>query len=145
LLYITDYGKDVMMQRQPCYLVEENISRLETKAKKEKTSIANSNVANDQQNFAKPTEHQSIHQEETNEEAKALYQELSKERKKIALEIGKPAFVVFANKTLQAMANQAPKSLEEMQKVPGVGPVKLERYGKQFLEVIQKFDTTTSD
>ena len=43
---------------------------------------------------------------------------------------------MFDNKTLVKMAELRPRSLAELRRVPGVGEVKLERYGKQFLSVL---------
>ena len=42
---------------------------------------------------------------------------------------GKPAYVVFDNKTLVAIARLAPTTLRDLGRVSGVGPAKLERYG----------------
>jgi DNA helicase-2/ATP-dependent DNA helicase PcrA len=47
-----------------------------------------------------------------------------------------PAFVVFSNRTLEAIASHRPGSLEELAQVPGVGEKKLDRYGEEVLEVI---------
>lgn len=41
----------------------------------------------------------------------------------------KPAYVVFDNKTLAAIARAAPTSKAELARIAGVGPAKLERYG----------------
>jgi DNA helicase-2/ATP-dependent DNA helicase PcrA len=42
----------------------------------------------------------------------------------------KPAYVVFDNKTLAAIARAAPTSKAELARISGVGPAKLERYGE---------------
>jgi superfamily II DNA helicase RecQ len=42
---------------------------------------------------------------------------------------GKPAYVVFDNKTLAAIARSAPTTLRDLGRISGVGPAKLERYG----------------
>ncbi len=42
---------------------------------------------------------------------------------------GKPAYVVFDNKTLAAIAREAPTTLHDLGRISGVGPAKLERYG----------------
>ncbi len=42
---------------------------------------------------------------------------------------GKPAYVVFDNKTLAAIAAAAPTTARELGRISGVGPAKLERYG----------------
>ncbi|WP_108483690.1 DNA helicase RecQ [Oceaniglobus ichthyenteri] len=47
-----------------------------------------------------------------------------------------PAYVIFADRTLVEMAEQRPKTLDQMAGITGVGAKKLERYGATFLEVI---------
>ena len=49
---------------------------------------------------------------------------------------GKPAYVVFDNKTLAAIARTAPTTLRELGRISGVGPAKLERYGDAVIELI---------
>jgi DNA helicase-2/ATP-dependent DNA helicase PcrA len=44
-----------------------------------------------------------------------------------------PAYVVFTDATLQAIAERAPGSESELAAIPGVGAVKLERYGSDVL------------
>jgi DNA helicase-2/ATP-dependent DNA helicase PcrA len=44
-----------------------------------------------------------------------------------------PAYVVFTDATLQAIAERAPSSEPELAAIPGVGAVKLERYGPDVL------------
>ena len=51
-----------------------------------------------------------------------------------------PAFVVFSNRTLEAIASRQPGSLEELAQVPGVGEHKLERYGEEVLTVLSASD-----
>ena len=46
-------------------------------------------------------------------------------------------YVVFSDATLLAMASTHPTTESQLLTVPGVGPVKLERYGKAFLEVLR--------
>jgi DNA helicase II / ATP-dependent DNA helicase PcrA len=53
-----------------------------------------------------------------------------------AKEEGKPAFVVFHDTTLAAIAAQRPGSLAELAGVSGVGPAKLERYGADVLAAV---------
>jgi ATP-dependent DNA helicase RecQ len=47
-----------------------------------------------------------------------------------------PAYCIFHDRTLSALARQRPGSLDEMKTVPGVGPTKLAKYGAAFLEVL---------
>ncbi len=51
---------------------------------------------------------------------------------------GKPAYVVFDNKTLVAIARQAPTTLRDLGRISGVGPAKLERYGEAVIAVMQR-------
>jgi len=51
-----------------------------------------------------------------------------------AKEQGVPAFVVFSDATLQAIAARRPSTLGQLAGVPGVGAVKLDRYGPAVLE-----------
>jgi ATP-dependent DNA helicase RecQ len=66
----------------------------------------------------------------------ALFERLRALRKRIADEQGVPAYIVFNDAVLRAMAAHRPASAEEMLRVPGVGRAKLERYGEAFLEAI---------
>ncbi|GHU49873.1 DNA helicase RecQ [Clostridia bacterium] len=65
-----------------------------------------------------------------------LFGKLKKLRFEIAKEDGVPAFVVFSDATLVDMCHKHPRTGEEFMQVSGVGQVKLERYGKRFLELL---------
>ena len=54
-------------------------------------------------------------------------------RAEIAKEEGKPAYIVFGDKTLKEMANRLPQEKIQMLDINGVGEVKYERYGERFL------------
>jgi DNA helicase-2/ATP-dependent DNA helicase PcrA len=45
-----------------------------------------------------------------------------------------PAYVVFNDRTLAELAAREPRTLAELAAVPGIGPAKLERYGRELLE-----------
>ena len=57
-------------------------------------------------------------------------------RKETALEADVPAFVVFTDATLTAIAEARPESLEQLATLPGVGASKLEKYGDAVLAVL---------
>jgi DNA helicase-2/ATP-dependent DNA helicase PcrA len=48
-----------------------------------------------------------------------------------------PAFVVFHDTTLTAIAAARPATLAELLRVPGVGDSKLRKYGEEVLEVLR--------
>lgn len=66
-------------------------------------------------------------------EAEALFERLRVLRKQLADAQNVPAYVVFNDQTLRAMAATCPRTESELLALPGVGPVKLERYGEVFL------------
>ncbi len=67
---------------------------------------------------------------------RALYSALRTLRLDLAKESGKPAYTVFADRTLIELALAKPSTLEEMSHCHGVGTRKLERYGEVFLSRI---------
>jgi hypothetical protein len=44
---------------------------------------------------------------------------------------------IFSRKTIKQMVNNKPENLDEMLDIYGVGPIKLEKYGQQFLDVLK--------
>jgi ATP-dependent DNA helicase RecQ len=63
-------------------------------------------------------------------------------RTAIAREEHVPAYIVFSDRTLAELAVRRPRSLNALQHVRGVGPMKLERYGARFLAAISEADET---
>ncbi len=49
---------------------------------------------------------------------------------------GKPAYTVFADATLDAIARANPSSVDELARIKGIGPSKLEQYGDGVLRVL---------
>jgi ATP-dependent DNA helicase RecQ len=73
------------------------------------------------------------------EEDEALFQDLRKLRKSIADAQGVPAYIVFNDTTLRAMAEKRPTTRRELLVLSGVGPEKLKRYGEEFLEALNRW------
>jgi ATP-dependent DNA helicase RecQ len=71
---------------------------------------------------------------------KPLFEELRKLRKRIADEKGLPAYIVFADTTLKAMAAHRPQTEKALLSIPGVGNKKLEQYGEMFLNALRDAD-----
>ncbi len=57
---------------------------------------------------------------------------------------GVPAFVVFHDATLASLAEARPSTRKDLLAVPGLGPVKAERYGQALLEVLASHATEKS-
>lgn len=72
-------------------------------------------------------------------ENKALFDRLRELRFKIAKEKGLPAYLLFTNKSLEEMAERKPVTESDFLDINGVGSVKLEAYGKEFLAEIKSY------
>jgi ATP-dependent DNA helicase RecQ len=68
-----------------------------------------------------------------------LFEMLKKLRQTVAKEKKLPPFVIFLESSLEDMATQYPTTVEELEKISGVSKGKAIRYGKQFVEVIEKY------
>ena len=51
---------------------------------------------------------------------------------------GVPDFLVASARALQGIASTAPTNPDALLAVPGIGPVKLERYGDEILSVVEE-------
>jgi ATP-dependent DNA helicase RecQ len=65
-----------------------------------------------------------------------LFEALRELRGRLAREQSVPAYVIFHDATLRAIAERRPASLSELATVTGVGAAKLERYGEQVLAAL---------
>jgi ATP-dependent DNA helicase RecQ len=68
-----------------------------------------------------------------------LWQALRDTRTRIAREQGVPPYVIFHDTTLLELLSKKPRNREEMAEITGVGTAKLERYGREFIEVVESF------
>jgi ATP-dependent DNA helicase RecQ len=68
----------------------------------------------------------------------ALFEALRSWRKREAEAQGVPAYVIFHNETLAAIAERRPQDAEELAMIAGVGRSKLERYADGVLRVVQE-------
>lgn len=65
-----------------------------------------------------------------------LFEALREWRYKLAQKQATAPFIIAHDKHLQALAGIKPKTLQELQDVPGFGPKKVETYGKDILKII---------
>ncbi|MBK9671221.1 MAG: DNA helicase RecQ [Bacteroidetes bacterium] len=68
-----------------------------------------------------------------------LFEELRSLRKQIADSLGMPPFIVFGDVTLASMVEQLPCTEQEMLGISGVSTAKMERYGLDFMKIIQGY------
>jgi ATP-dependent DNA helicase RecQ len=62
-------------------------------------------------------------------------------RKKVAKKLGLPPFVVFQDPSLEDMALKYPVTIDELSNVHGVGESKAKKFGKEFIELINRYVT----
>ena len=67
-----------------------------------------------------------------------VYDKLRTLRLEIASEKGIPPYIVFSDKTLKDLSSKQPQNKIEMLKIHGIGEVKFERYGEDFLELLSE-------
>ncbi|SIO89437.1 ATP-dependent DNA helicase UvrD2 [Nocardiopsis sp. JB363] len=66
----------------------------------------------------------------------ALLERMRDWRRRTAQEQKVPAYVIFTDATLQAIAEQEPSSVSQLSAVSGIGAVKLDRYGEAVLALV---------
>jgi ATP-dependent DNA helicase RecQ len=49
-------------------------------------------------------------------------------------------FVIFHDKTLRSIAHHKPETTDALLEIPGIGEVKIERYGRRVLAVVNKVE-----
>jgi ATP-dependent DNA helicase RecQ len=70
-------------------------------------------------------------------EAAPIFERLRAWRAGVAKEQGVPAYVIFHDATLRAIATELPATLSALSSLNGVGDTKLARYGQQILDTLQ--------
>jgi ATP-dependent DNA helicase RecQ len=71
-----------------------------------------------------------------------LLEKLRALRTSIAREEQVPAYVVFPDRTLLEIAVRRPKSPYALGEIRGVGPMKIDKYGERFLQLVRTSDET---
>ncbi|MFI3316948.1 MAG: AAA family ATPase [Rikenellaceae bacterium] len=68
-----------------------------------------------------------------------LYEALVAWRKDLVSSTGKPAYTVLYNSTLLEIQAQAPKRIEDLAVISGIGPAKLKKYGDHIIEIVLQY------
>ncbi|MBR7743819.1 ATP-dependent DNA helicase UvrD2 [Phycicoccus sp. BSK3Z-2] len=74
-----------------------------------------------------------------------LFETLREWRLETAKEASVPAYVVFTDATLTAIAERVPADTRELSRIPGVGAAKLEKFGDAVLALVKDFSESQSD
>ncbi len=68
----------------------------------------------------------------------AIVERLRSLRSELAAERSVPAYVIFSNRTLTALAQERPATPDELAAINGIGPNRLEAYGEQILAALAR-------
>ncbi len=68
----------------------------------------------------------------------ALFNALKEWRARVARASAVPAYVVFSDATLRAVATERPTSRDALLAISGIGPVKIERFGDDVLGIVPR-------
>lgn len=68
-----------------------------------------------------------------------MFEALRRHRLELSRALGAPPYVIASDRTLRELATFRPRTLTELEGIYGIGPSKLERFGKGFLDVIARF------
>ncbi len=108
---------------------------------KNELEIANATAKSDEMNIL-PSNRAKANSADVSElllpEEKTIFYDLKRIRTNLATNANVPPYVIFRDSVLAALAKLKPKNREEMLMVKGVGETNFEKYGRQFLEYLQK-------
>ena len=125
-LKITEAGKKVLFGKERAQLVV--IKREESYGKK---GSAKENKTASPAPLFTPTVFE--------DEDEGLFEALRQLRKKLADQLAIPAYIVLSDKTLHLLALKKPGDMEAFGEISGIGEFKKEKYGKDFLAVINEY------
>ncbi len=117
-LKLTDASREVLRGERPIRLRESMPATGERKARREKGRSASALQASGLEG-----------------DALERFSALKEWRAQVAREHNLPAYVIFHDATLAAIAARSPQTLEDLQGISGIGARKLEAYGEAVLEV----------
>lgn len=127
-LKVTSLGREVLYGRQYAQLVVIEREDLSVKARKKRIKEAELfSLEND-----------------ASIEDKSLFEVLRSLRSKLAAEQRVPAYVVFSDKTLHALATEKPTTLDQFGRIFGVGSRKCNTYGDVFVKAILDYGVPVS-
>lgn len=120
ILTLSSQSEAILLQEEPLIMKVAKEREKQDKAKK-----------------VKPTKKSKAAGVILNEEDESLFEKLRSLRTDIAKAEKVPPYIIFSDKTLILMCDIKPRSKEEMLSVSGVGEVKYQKYGEQFLKVVK--------
>lgn len=126
-LRITEFGKQVLFGEKEIQLA------LITEDKREK--IANQRSSQPQKVSVRLSAKDNLEGSDA-----VLFEALRIHRRNLADAANVPPYVIFSDKVLLGMVQERPASLTDMANIPGIGAMKLQKYGQEFLQIINGED-----
>ena len=71
-----------------------------------------------------------------------LFEALRAKRAALAKASAIPAYMIFHDGVLRAIASERPGTLDQLSETPGIGAKKLETYGAEFVSVVRQFENS---
>ena len=78
-------------------------------------------------------------EEQVVDNASDLYEEIRRYRYNKSKEEGNKPYFLFNNNTLDLLVKERPRTKEELLKIQGFGHVKVDKYGDDLLNIINKY------
>lgn len=116
-LKLTEGSRAVLRGEQPV-LLRESVAQPSTRRRRERTPAAGTVAAS------------------LNDSGQARFAALKAWRAEVARSHNLPAYVIFHDATLAAIAALAPSSVQELEGISGIGARKLEAYGEEVIRVL---------
>jgi ATP-dependent DNA helicase RecQ len=114
LMSLTELGRDVMLRKKTVALALPEVQKKAAKTKvTEKTAVTDADYD------------------------VAIFEALKKWRREKSAKLGGPAYLVFADRTLQELARVLPETPADLLNIRGIGPAKAQRFGAEALAVIK--------
>ena len=114
-LALTELGREVMLRTKTIPIALPEIAQPKKRAEKKVAKVA-----------------------EAMDYDAAIFEALKKWRRERAGRMGKPAFHVFPDKTLQELARVLPESSADLLNIRGIGTAKAQMFGAEALAIIAK-------
>jgi superfamily I DNA/RNA helicase len=70
------------------------------------------------------------------DKANAAAERLREWRREVSRMEGRNEFMILQNKTIEAIAEKMPSCVEELEGIFGLGPMKIKKYGKEIVEIV---------
>ena len=115
---LTPYGAEVIRGEQDIDLREDRLAIRKSAAKK------------------------TVLDEDLSSYDQTIFDQIKALRREIAQTNNIPPYIVFSDKTLKELSLKLPQSKQEMLEIHGIGEVKFERYGEEFLELLGSVTTS---